>query len=381
MKRRCLPDAAVRALPVLLLALGTVTPAAASDAQAWRFGAVVDVGTTSRATAFGSRERGLGLGPSDVTAWGPVGAALEGQATVAAHAHDGRIEVELEELWLQTRSLPAGLTLRLGRFLAQVGYLNERHPHADDFAERPLAYRAFLGGHWFDDGVRVNWLLPTPLYWRVGVEAFRGRQLVPDAVRQPAVGSWTFSTKAGGDVGTMHSWQLGIAYVHNRLEAVHGDDHGHDDDHDHAHVHGARFGGRHLWMFDAAWKWAPDGNAANRELRVLAEHSFVTGLGGHADGDDRHQASSIAAVWRFRPGWEVGWRTDRLRALSPHGDHFHPVHLDEHAVMVAWKPTHLQTLRLQFTTQRHAKGLDDAARHSVQLQYVFSLGAHPAHTY
>ncbi|MFY7907746.1 MAG: hypothetical protein ACOVO0_16555, partial [Burkholderiaceae bacterium] len=132
----------------------TVWPMAmAAEPDAWGIGAVLDVAHTSRALAMGQREKGLQLGHSDVSVAGPVGQALEARFTVAAHAHGGKVEAELEEAYVQTRSLPAGLQVRAGRFPSQIGYLNEQHPHADDFAERPLLYRAFLGGHWFDDGV------------------------------------------------------------------------------------------------------------------------------------------------------------------------------------------------------------------------------------
>ena len=40
---------------------------------------------------------------------------------------------EIEEAWLETRTLPLGLTARVGRFASQIGYLNQQHPHADDF--------------------------------------------------------------------------------------------------------------------------------------------------------------------------------------------------------------------------------------------------------
>ena len=46
--------------------------------------------------------------------------------------------------------------------------------------------------------------------------------------------------------------------------------------------------------------------------------------------------------------------------------------------MLAFKPTHAQTLRLQFTRQRGGPGFDDAER-TVQLQYILNFGAHPAH--
>jgi hypothetical protein len=65
----------------------------------------------------------------------------------------------------------------------------------------------------------------------------------------------------------------------------------------------------------------------------------------------------------------------------PHGDHFHTGLLREHSLMLAWKPSHMQSLRLQYTTQRDAVEFDDAAKRSVQLQYVLAFGAHGAHAY
>ena len=114
---------------------------------------------------------------------------------------------------------------------------------------------------------------------------------------------------------------------------------------------------------------------------MTAEFARITDLGEHATGADRHQAAALSAVWRFSPAWEVGVRTDWLRVRTPHEEHFHDGRLREHAVMLAWKPTHGQTLRLQATTQRVAEGIEDARRRSVQLQYVLSFGAHGAHTF
>jgi hypothetical protein len=56
--------------------------------------------------------------------------------------------------------------------------------------------------------------------------------------------------------------------------------------------------------------------------------------------------------------------------------------------MVAYKPTHMQTLRLQLTHQRATGANDEGeavfanpARRSIQLQYVIGFGAHGAHSY
>ncbi len=85
-------------------------------------------------------------------------------------------------------------------------------------------------------------------------------------------------------------------------------------------------------------------------------------------------------------------RTDWLSVHKPedHGGdiEFGSGRLKENAIMLAYKPTHMQTLRLQLT-QQMASGTNDEgeavfanpARRSIQLQYVIGFGAHGAHSY
>lgn len=379
---------ASRAVPAAFTFAALLCGNAAAQAPfpGWQAGAVLDVSAASRGLALGQRPQGLGLGHSDLSASGPLGQHLEAQGTLSAHSDGSKVEVEAEEAWVQTRTLPAGLQLRAGRFSSQLGYLNEQHSHSDDFVERPLLYRAFLGGHWFDDGVRLNWTAPTDLYLRLGAEVFRGRQLVPEAASSRNPGAVVLSAKAGGDWGASQSWQAGLSFLHNRREAAveaheeeeEGEEHGHEEGHSHAH--GAAYSGERMWVGELAWKWAPDGNNARQQVRVAYEYARVTGLNRYATSSDRHSAQYLSVVWRFAPTWEVGARHDLLRVREPHEDHFDDARLRESAVMVAWKPSHRQTLRLQFTRQHGAVGFAEANR-AVQLHYVLSFGAHAAHTY
>ena len=114
---------------------------------------------------------------------------------------------------------------------------------------------------------------------------------------------------------------------------------------------------------------------------MVAEWARVTDLNRHARRSDVHLAQSVMLVWRWAAPWEAGVRLDRLQARSPHGDHFHPVHLTERALMLAYRPTHAQTLRLQLTGQSSARGIEGAARTSAQIQYILSFGAHGAHSF
>lgn len=375
----------------LLMATAAHAQGASDGANGWQFGAVLDATHTTRALALGGRDKGLQLGHSDLTASGPLGRHLRAQLTGVLATHEGQLEKAIEEAWIETRTLPLGLSARAGRFASQIGYLNQQHPHADDFIERPLMYRAFLGGHWNDDGLRLNVTLPTPLYWMVGAEVFRGRKLVaeadPASGRTGGAGAYTLATKLGGDIGRAHSWQAGLSYLHSRrIAAQEEEGAGGEEEHDHSHEghhhhHGAQFGGRHTWIADATWKWAPGGNNRGEQLRVTAEAARVTGINRFASPRDRHDAFALAAVWRFNPAWEVGARADRLRVATPHGDHFHRGRIAEHSLMLAYKPSHLQSVRLQYTRQSDAVGIDHPARRSVQLQYVVSFGAHGAHSF
>ena len=352
----------------------------------WQFGAVLDITHTSQALAQGSRDKGLQLGHSDLSASGPLGPWFKAQVNAVVATHDGKLEREIEEAWVQTTRLPGGLQARAGRFASQVGYLNQQHPHADDFVERPLLYRGFLGGHWNDDGLRLNWTAPTPFYLMVGTEAFRGKRLVEEAA-EPArrLGATTFVVKTGADLSRSHSWQLGLSHIRNTREALVEDhEEGAEEgahEHEHAHGHGAAFSGRRTSMVDFTWKWAPGGNNRDQQVRVGLELARISGLGAAFASTDKHQARALSVVWRFRPEWEVGARWDRLRVRMAHDGEVHGGRLNEQALMLAWKPSHMQSLRLQVTQQRDAVEFENPARRAWQLQYVLAFGAHGAHAF
>lgn len=83
---------------------------------------------------------------------------------------------ELEEAYFVTTSLPAGFQVKGGRFKSNTSRLNSQHPHAWDFADIPLPYKAFLGseGSGGENGVQLTWLPPLPIYTLLGIEVFQG---------------------------------------------------------------------------------------------------------------------------------------------------------------------------------------------------------------
>ena len=93
----------------------------------------------------GLTDEGLSLGHTELSIAGNIGDFLEGKFTGVIHHHMEEVEAEMEELWLQTVGLGNGLTVKAGRFFSDIGYLNNKHPHAWDFVDEPLVYRGHQG--------------------------------------------------------------------------------------------------------------------------------------------------------------------------------------------------------------------------------------------
>lgn len=370
-------------VPLTLIA---AAPAHA-ELQAPDISLTVDAYHKSDDTALGGRTQGWGLSHTELGIGQQFGSLARGKLTAVVESNEDETDFSIEEAYLQSMSLPAGLTLRAGRFLSDLGYLNGQHPHADSFTERPLMYRAFLGGHYYDDGVGLSLVMPTDLYWRISAEAFDGEEL-GEFGADPTVGTWALSTSFGGDLSESQSWQAGISYLRNRMleageEAHDHHHHDHADEH-HGHSHGAEYAGKHLYLADLVWKWAPRGNNRNQQLTLSAEYARVTDLNEYADSNDYHEGWYGSAVYRFAPQWSAGVRHGRVDLKLGHGDHFHDGALEETSAMLAWSPSHSQTLRLQYTHQDTVEDWHDTlagADNAVTLQYIISFGAHDAHAF
>lgn len=122
-------------------------------------------------------------------------------------------EVEIEEAWFQTTSLGNGLSIKGGRFLSDLGYQNTQHPHAWDFADNNLMYRALFGEAYGNDGVQLKWVAPTELFMELGFEAGRGANFPGTDRNQNGIGSHALFGHLGGDVDVSNSWRGGLSYL------------------------------------------------------------------------------------------------------------------------------------------------------------------------
>ncbi|MDT3274432.1 hypothetical protein Q4Q54_13155 [Shewanella sp. SP2S2-4] len=340
---------------------------------------------------------GFGLGETELALSANIDDMFYGKVTAVVEMHDGDTELNLEEAFIQTMAMPAGFSIRGGRFLSDIGYLNNQHLHTDSFTDRPVVYRAFLGGHYFDDGIRFNYVAPTDLYWTMGVEAFKGdslRAADEHGEREfKKVGVYTLYSKIGGDIGDNSSWQAGLSYLRNENgqvtaheEGEHEDEHAHGDEHE-GHSHAASYTGKNTYGADFVYKWAPNGNYKYQNLTVSGEYyrvSDFTPIDLHpedAPSQDYHQGWYLSSVYQFTPSWSAGVRYGEADTQELHGDHFHGQKLKESEVSLAWHSSHFSSVRFQYTNQKGTNfdGIEDD--NIFTIQYIMSLGAHGAHQF
>ncbi|MGS0682542.1 hypothetical protein ACVBIL_15440 [Shewanella sp. 125m-7] len=359
--------------------------------------AVLDGYYQSGERPMSERVEGFGLGHTELALSANIDDMFYGKLTAVVEMHDGETELGLEEAFIQTLAMPGGLSVRAGRFLSDIGYLNNQHVHTDSFSDRPAVYRAFLGSHYFDDGVRLSYVAPTDLYWTMGVESFKGdkmRAADEHAERDyKNLGVYTAFTKLGGDVGDNGSWQAGLSYLRNENGRMTADEHEHAEvQGDHDHNHSVQYTGENTYVADFVYKWAPNGNYKYQHLTLSGEYFRVTDFKPleehHDDGDDHGDEGKdyqdgwyLSSVYQLSPNWSAGLRYGQVDTQMMHGDHFDPQKLKETEVSLAWHHSHFSTVRLQYSNQQGTNfdGFEDD--NIITLQYVMTLGAHGAHQF
>jgi len=315
----------------------------------------------------GPSAQGISLGESEVTMSANIDDKFYGQLTVAL---DGEGDAGVEEAFVDTTTLPDGLSLRFGRFFSNLGYLNSHHAHTDKFSDRPLAYQALLGNQYGDDGLQLRWVAPTDLFLEVGGEVFRGASFPAGGAGRGGTGTRTLFAHLGGEIGDETEWLAGVSALDAQAEGA-------EDG----------FTGRtRLYVADGTWKWAPQGNFKDGGVTLRGEYLVEHRDGDYLDPvdpafdqpwDGRRAGAYLEGVYRINRNWETGLRLDRLWADAdgPYASDFDP---RRESIVLTWRNSEFSLVRLQLSHDEPRQDRDDDA---VYLQYQMSLGAHGAHKF
>ena len=337
-------------------------------------------------------EKGYHLGHNELSLSANIDDMFYGKLTTAIADHEGKTEVELEEAFIETLAIGNGVTVKAGRFFSDIGYLNNQHGHAWDFMDAPLIYRGLFGNQLIDDGVQVSWIVPTETYFKIGAEGLRGGRYPTGGAANDGKGADVFFAKFGGDAGISHAWQLGFSHMraesNGRAAGV--------------HAHGTVsevptfYGNSQINAIDFVWKWSPNGNNRERNLKIQAEY-FERKESGRIDmvGSSPLETSTyqgeqsgayVQTIYQFMPRWRIGYRYDQLKATNTGSD---TDVLGEAGLNVAGHTPKRSTIMLDYSHSEYSRirfqyAKDDSYADSDNLffvQYIVTLGAHGAHRF
>ncbi len=342
-------------------------------------------------------EQGFNLRHTEVVLSGSVDGMFDARLNVAI-SDEG--DVELEEAFVASTGLPAGLRIKAGKFYSGIGYANEKHPHDWDFVDQNIAYRTLLGDHGLSDtGLQLTWLPAWDHYTLFGIEAFQGDKNerlgteaehaddLPDRDKAPRL--WTAFAKWSTDLGHDHALQLGAsaAFFRSHQEMHHHgemDEHGLDGD---ARLYGVdavykydsgQAYGQGDWRISGEYLWV------DKNLEV-AHHESNQGVIGEAR-DFSEDGLYVQATYGIAPRWEVGLRYDAVGFTNEKRGPRPAVNTDydESERWTAAATWHIsETSRIRAQVAQVSGAFDDHREDYTQfyLQYQMSLGAHGAHNF
>ena len=380
-------------------------------------------------------QRGFTLQNAELTLEGRVDPYLRGQMnTVLFITPEGETEIELEEAYLETMSLPANLQFKAGQFLTEFGRQNPTHPHTWDFVDSPLVNARLLGPDGLrNPGARLSWLAPTPFYSELFLTV------------QNSQGETAHSFRSGGHSHGDDEAELPFGYRHP------------DNDRGLRNLGDLLFVPRYALSFeptdsqvvllggsaafgpnasgasdsgvtdtqiygvDLTWKWKSprqhggfpfvtfqteallrkyeagqfdwdeDGDGAVSPGEITDDN---TGLPAVLQGESLTDYGFYAqVVYGFKKGWVAGLRGDwtggdkadyEARSLSLDGQALgrDPQRAERWRISpnLTWYPSEFSKVRLQYNYD-HRSEIAENEDHSVWLQFEFLLGAHAAHKF
>jgi hypothetical protein len=340
------------------------------------------------------QQRGFNARNIELAFDGAVDPYFEGFANIVFKLdNDNETEVEVEEAFMQTTSLPFNLQLKGGQFFAAFGRLNPTHPHTWDFVDTPLVNGLFLG----PDGLRgvgaqTSWTLPLPWYSQLIFASQNGR------------GSTGFSFRNPGDDGMFFDrittdrearglqdfvWiprfenSFNLSDTQTVLVGVSG-------------AFGSNETGANsrtqIYGADLLYKWkSSHAEGGFPFVKWQTEFMYRRYQAGRGADDSFPVAETFhdwglysQVLWGFKKGWVAGIRGDYVDMQdSKFTDDLDRQSRWRLSANLTWYPTEFSKIRLQYNQDFLEQNFFLSAREveSVFLQWEFILGAHGAHKF
>jgi hypothetical protein len=283
----------------------------------------------------------------------------------------------IEELYATIlRGLPGDVNLRIGKYRAEFGKLNQMHPHQWPFITQPLVAERFIGEEGLNDiGISLSALLPTgELYTRLTVDLLRGPSVGEGAGIEDTSGSpayYAMSSRLSGffPLSDVSDLETGVSCYTGIHDPFHRD----------------RFW---YWNLDAKFKYRPDMYTSltlqgevlvnRRDAQQDREYiPFTEGSVGPVVRSIRSVGGYLYGELQFEKIYSAGLRLDYAESPYHAGDQARAV-----AFFAGYYPVE-ETIGVRLEYQHKIMGSGEEAQgvNTIALQVLFSLGPHKAHPF
>src|SRR5437773_3777055 len=333
-------------------------------------------------------QRGFSLRNAEIALDGAVDPYLKGFANIVFKLEkDQSTEVELEETYLQSVTLPANLQLKAGQFFANFGRQNPQHPHVWEFVDQPLILnRAFGPDGLRNIGGQLSWLLPTPFYSEAFLGVFNGQGGTAFHFRNPEAAGTHGRTpldrglRGPGDLlyvpRVASSFDLTDAQT---LVVGASAAFGPNDSSPHSRTE--------AYGVDTYWKWKSA--HANQGFPFVSwqTEALYERFGAGADAVAGLPAENLRdwgfysqLLWGIKPRWVAGLRGEFVSGNDGAFDASDVFRGDRRRISpnMTWYPSEFSKIRLQYN---YDHGQLFGHEHSVWMQVEFLLGSHAAHKF
>jgi hypothetical protein len=340
------------------------------------------------------QQRGFNARNIELAFDGAVDPYFEGFANIVFKLdNDNQTDVEVEEAFMQTTSLPFNLQLKAGQFFAAFGRLNPTHPHTWDFVDTPLVNGLFLG----PDGLRgvgaqTSWTLPLPWYSQLIFASQNGRGSTGFSFRNPGDNGMFFDRITTDREARGLQDFVWIPRFENSFNLS-------DTQTVLAGVSGA-FGSNEtgansrtqIYGADLLYKWkSSHAEGGFPFVKWQTEFMYRRYQAGRGADDSFPVAETFhdwglysQVLWGFKKGLVAGVRGDYVDMQdSKFTDDLDRQSRWRLSANLTWYPTEFSKIRLQYNQDFLEQNFFLSAREveSVFLQWEFILGAHGAHKF
>ena len=261
---------------------------------------------------------------------------------------------EIEEGFLTFPTLPGGLLMKVGKMRGGFGKVNTMHNHVLPWTDRPLVAENLLGGEEgiSDSGLSLSKLIQNPaVFLEATAEVYRGEDAVFDAPRRRDL-SYVGRLRAYRDLTESTNLDVGGSFASGGNE------------------NGPGFR-THLIGADLAFRYRPLRRAIYR--RFIARSEMVWSRREGPEGDANAFGMYASGEYQFARRWFGGARFDYSeRATAPD-----LADKGGSLVLTFW-PSEFSQVRGQLRRHRLAEGTTST---ELLFQFLFSIGAHGAHTF